>query len=362
MKIVYLGNTDPATTTRQMADALVRCGHEVLLRDPEDDLGLKRLGRVASALHYRSGYRLMQPAVLRWTEGLDLPALAPDVVWVDSGEWFGPQVLRALRRAGAPVVLFNHDDPTGPRDGRRFDSLRQALPGYDLFATTVRDAVTDAEFREHGVRRWLRLTAGHDEVVHRPFEDPAAIAPELRSSVAFVGTWIPVERRDAFVGRLLELGVPVSIWGNHWQKAPLAARIGAHWRGPALRGRDYVAAIQAADVTLGMLSSANRDVHTRRSSEVPYAGGLLCAQRTRLHESLYRDGEEAVFWSDADECAALCLKLLADDARRERIRAAGMRRVRANRVGNEDIVRRVLDTLLHGAAAGVPEQALAGAR
>ena len=60
---------------------------------------------------------------------------------------------------------------------------------------------------------------------------------------------------------------------------------------------------------------------------------------------MYRDGEEAVFWSSAAECAAACHELLADDGRRERIRRAGAAKVRQLQVGNEDVCRQVLDTL-----------------
>jgi spore maturation protein CgeB len=79
--------------------------------------------------------------------------------------------------------------------------------------------------------------------------------------------------------------------------------------------------------------------------EIPYAGGLLCAQRTSEHMALYREGEEAVFWSSPQECADQCKRLLADPALMDRIKQAGRSRVLANRVGNEDICRKALATL-----------------
>jgi len=41
---------------------------------------------------------------------------------------------------------------------------------------------------------------------------------------------------------------------------------------------------------------------------------------------MYKEDEEAVFWGTPEECAAKCLALLADEARRKRIAAAGRRR------------------------------------
>jgi spore maturation protein CgeB len=170
----------------------------------------------------------------------------------------------------------------------------------------------------------------------------AAIPVRFQSHVVFIGTWIAGERRDEFLLALIDRGVNVSIWGDRWQKAPSWPRLQAHWRGAALGGKDYVAAIQGSKIALGLLSHGNRDLHTTRSSEIPYAGGLLCAERTSEHLEMYREGVEAVFWKDAEECAAVCRQLLADDALRERIRRQGMERVSAGGYGNEAVCQDIL--------------------
>jgi hypothetical protein len=186
----------------------------------------------------------------------------------------------------------------------------------------------------------------YDEVLHRPFERIEDIPAAFRSDIAFVGTWIRGEGRDEFLLALIERGLDIAIWGDRWQKSPRWARLRAHWRGPALAGRDYVAALQGARLALGLLSRGNRDLHTTRSAEIPYAGGLLCAERTSEHQAMYREGEEAVFWKDAEECAAVCHRLLADDALRERIRQQGMARVRQGGYGNEAVCRDILSRVI----------------
>lgn len=94
-----------------------------------------------------------------------------------------------------------------------------------------------------------------------------------------------------------------------------------------------------------MLSHGNRDLHTRRSVETTYAGGLLCAQRTAVHLGMYEENQEAVFWDDVDECIGICRRLLADDKQREHIRKAGYDKVRTLKVGNEDICTAILKRL-----------------
>jgi spore maturation protein CgeB len=60
---------------------------------------------------------------------------------------------------------------------------------------------------------------------------------------------------------------------------------------------------------------------------------------------MYREGVEAVFWSDAQECANLCRQLLADEPRRAAIAQAGQRRVHANQHFHEPMLRALLAEL-----------------
>lgn len=350
MRILYIGHAAPESTSRHRADALTRLGHEVIVADPYAALAGQLRGRLRGALHYRSGYRLLQGAACAWVDGLLRQHAAwPEMVWVNGGELIGAAAANKLRQFGAPVILYNNDDPTGKRDGRRFDSLRAALPAYDLCAVLREPNV--GEFYAHGARSVHRVWMSYDEVLHRPFESIEDIPAAFRSEVAFVGTWIRGEGRDEFLLALIDCGLDIAIWGDRWQKSPNWSRLRAHWRGPALAGRDYVAALQGAKLALGFLSRGNRDLHTTRSAEIPYAGGLLCAERTAEHRAMYREGEEAVFWKDAAECAAVCHRLLADDALRERIRQHGRARVEQGGYGNEAVCRDILSRVMPNRSA-----------
>lgn len=341
MRIVYIGHATPETTSRHRADALKRLGHDVIVLDPYLAVATNLQGRLRGALHYRTGYRLVQNSILNWVEKLLQQYKSwPNIVWLDSGELFGLRAATALRQFECPTVLYNIDDPGGKRDGRRWDSLLSALPAYDLCAVVRTENI--AEFQRLGARRAHRVWRSYDEVAHQPYESIQDIPVEFRSEVSFIGTWMHGEGRDDFLLGLIERGLDVAVWGSRWQKSPHWPELRGHWRGPALAGRDYVAALQGAKIALGFLSRGNRDLHTTRSSEIPYAGGLLCAERTTEHMAMYRDGEEAVFWNDVDECAAVCHKLLADDALRDRIRTQGMARVRAGGYGNEAVCNNIL--------------------
>lgn len=357
-RILYIGSADSGSTSRHRADALRRLGHEVVIADPYLSLIKQLENRWLGVFHYRTGYRFLQAAVERWIGQLLLGFEDFDIAWVDSGELIGVKSMRLLNAAKLSTVLFNHDDPTGKRDGRRFESLLMALPLYDLCAVVRQKNVQ--EYKVLGAKTVLCIRRSYDEIMHAPYPNKADIPECFHSEVVFIGTWMRGEGRDQFVLDLLRRGIPVSIWGERWQKSPLWTQLKDCHRGGNLSGRDYVAAIQGGKICLGMLSKGNRDLHTTRTMEIPYAGGLLCAERTSEHLELYRDGVEAVFWSTADECAEQCQRLLADAAWRESVRIAGMARIRASRLGHEDVCQVLVETALRERA--VPSAILAATK
>lgn len=342
MRVLYLGASAPSSTSRHRAEALRRLGHEVDLLDPY--LAASRhLRGLLGALHYRTGYVMTRPVVEAWLKA-ELGRLpAHDLCWVDNGELLSLGALRQLKVQARRLVLFNHDDPSGTRDHARFITLRGAIPAYDL-CVVVR-AMNVREFQTLGARDVMRVWMSHDEVAHRPLDARRPVDTQYDNDVVFIGRRMKGEDRDLFMLSLVRQGLKPAIWGDNWQSSTLWPDLQPYWRGTSLSGQDYVDAIRGSRLCIGMLSKGNRDQHTTRTMEIPAAGGLLCAERTAEHLELYREGEEAVFWSSAQECAALCQSLLADPARRASIRHAGQQRLIANRVGNEDLCRAVLERI-----------------
>ncbi len=340
MRILYLGSAGGTSLDR--AEAYRRLGHEVLHIDPRRLLpATPWVDRVTHRLGGAVWSRWMQHALARRLVGQRF-----NLCHVNGGEHVTPAVMRVLRRHCPLVVNYNNDDPLGTRDGALFAAYRAAVSHYDLLVVVREPNV--AEARALGARGVLRLRLSADEIWSRPVEASAAERVQWGSDVSFVGTWMP--ERGPFLCELLRLGVPLTIRGSHWHKAPEWPQLRHVCRGGEVLRRDYVLAIQCARISLGLLSKGNRDAHTRRSIEVPAIGSLLCAERTGEHLSMYREGEEAVFWSDAAECARLCHELLADEPRRAAIATAGQRRVQADGNFNEPLLGAILEALGLGSA------------
>ena len=278
------------------------------------------------------------------------PALSEryDLAFLNQPRILGPRCYGVLQSRSRHIVNYVNDDPFGLRHLPQWRLFLRTLPSNDLVAVS-RDANV-LEAMELGARRVLRVPFPADEELHRPIE----LTPEERqhwsSEVLFIGTHFP--ERGPFLRELIERGVPLTIRGAGWEDSTDWPLLRNHVVGGPVRGEDYVKAIRAAKISLGLLSKDNRDECTRRSMEIPAIGTLLCAERTREHRRLYEEGREAVFFDDARECAEQCLSLLTDDARRRAITEAGHQRFLRNGTTNRAMLERILAALNRNGSGG----------
>ncbi len=72
--------------------------------------------------------------------------------------------------------------------------------------------------------------------------------------------------------------------------------------------------------------------------EITACGGFLLAERTAEHLACFREDEEAVFFSDFEECRAKIDRYLNDEPARARIAAAGQRRAWNSGYDNDSVL------------------------
>ena len=338
LSILYIG-VDSGTSLHRVR-ALERLGHRVTLVNPRTSLPRNKL--VARWVNRTGGLFFEQR--VRKNLLATLPLTSFDVVWVDAGDLIGPSLVKDLKALYGCVVNYNHDDPYGKRDGYKWRLYLKAVPEYNLI-TVIRECNVK-EALAAGAKDVLLLDRSADEVAHAPRKITKEDYEKWSSEVVFIGTWMP--ERGPFMVRLLELGVPLTIYGYAWQKAKEWPLLQEHWRGPGLYDDEsYAKAVQCAKVCLGLLSKGNRDEATTRSFEVPYLGGVLCAERTSEHSRLYLEDVEAVFWSTPEECAEKCMRLLGDEEWRKLLSKNGRARCIRNRTTHQEMLREILNRALH---------------
>lgn len=343
MNILFLGSNQG--TGGHRAAALERLGHEVLQINP--DL-LAPQDRLRAKFHYETGGLLCEKSVT--TQVLaQLGDRHFDLTWVDNVRLIGPRLVREMQRRHSPVLNYNVDDPYGKRDRYAWALYQKTVPFYDLVAVVREENV--AEAKALGAKKVLRVYRSADEVAHAPRALTADDHARWDSEVVFVGTYMP--ERGVFMAELMRRGVPLTIYGNLWQRAKEWPVLRNAWKGPGTtRDEDYAKAILGAKVALGLLSKGNRDLHTTRSLEVPALGTVFCAERTPEHQFLYCEGEEAVFWLDAAECADACLKLLDNDGLRQEIARHGRERCLRNGTMNQQSMATIISQVGRGSETG----------
>lgn len=272
-----------------------------------------------------------------------------DLAWIDCGAEIPPGFHRWLKQRGTKIVNYNVDDPFSRRDGRKWDLYKRSVPFHDLTVVVRKENIEEAKLA--GAKQVELVYRSYDPVAHAPVAISAEERREFGSDIIFVGSWMP--ERGPFMARLLELGVPLTIRGERWHKAVEWPRIKEAWKGPAAWDREYVASIQCAKIALGLLSVGNRDLHTTRSAEIPYIGGAaFCAQRTREHQNMFKEGEEALFWSSPDECSNACLAALNDESHRKKMVTAAREKILHLKLSNDEVMTKILTVLSEGTIDG----------
>ena len=346
LSILYIGID--SRTSRHRALSLGRLGHRVQIVDPYRFLPS---GRFMGYWIHRTGAlgvgKFIRARVLEAIRSAEF-----DLVWVNAGDVISPDLILDLKQHAKFIINYNSDDPYGPRDGKKWRLYLHSVPFYDLVAV-VRDC-NIAEGFKAGARDVIRVHRSSDEVAHAPRKLSPSDLAKWESEVAFIGTWMP--ERGPFLARLVERGVPLTIWGNRWSKAKEWPILRSYWRGPGLEtatGDDYAKAVQCAKICIGLLSKGNRDLCTQRSFEIPRLGGVLCAERTSEHLALYEEDVEAVFWNDAKECAEKCKRLLNDEAWRNQVAQKGQLRAIRNGTRNETVMNQIISKVFNNMPAEV---------
>lgn len=264
---------------------------------------------------------------------------AAQVILFDKVLQLQPRTLRRLRAMGILCVDFVIDNPFGPRRDPGWRLYRRAIPEFDL-AGVQRDSSVE-DYLRAGARDVVRIRTSYEPSVH--YAPPTGWSDDDRDrNASFIGT--PYDQRGVFLTRLWRAGIPLDISGSrpHWQAALLADAFAAVFRVGELKGAAYREAIWRSRINLAFVTHGNRDTAAHKAFEITACGGFLLAERTQEHAELFREDEEAVFFSDFDECQARIERYLYDERARAAIAAAGRKRALRSGYDNDSVLRGLL--------------------
>ncbi|MDB4987518.1 MAG: hypothetical protein JWN04_2696 [Myxococcaceae bacterium] len=323
MRVLFVSYlADPSSSGRQRLAALRALGHDAVVF-PLDEYDAE--SAVVRRLRLKLGGTFYRPAAVEAAGRALLSAVErvqPDLVWAEKPLSLTATWIRRARDAhpAALFACFQDDDPFGSRLAERpvWRNFVGAIPEYDVHF--VKKQANLAEFSEHGAKRVLLFMHG----LHAPLFHPRAHPPAwAQKQVVFVGA--PLDHRVDQIERLLDLGLPLDIFGNSWRRHRVYWRHRNHFHGPIVAER-YATLLAASKICLGFVSSSNRDEYSMRSFEIPGSGSLLLAERTPTHLGLFEEGKEAEFFDSVEECASKCRFYLEHEEARKAVARAGYER------------------------------------
>ncbi|MHC4150331.1 MAG: CgeB family protein, partial [Planctomycetota bacterium] len=236
-------------------------------------------------------------------------------------------------RSGALLVSYNNDDAFRPQGlgqdpshyRRLWKYYLETIPDYDLHF--VYRKVNVAELKAAGAKEAHILMPYFVPTLHHPVTLTQEEKGKYACEVVFVGHYEP-DGRVEHLNALIEAGINVKLFGSeYWNRRILDPVADYFGEVHAVLGTEYTKALCGAQICLNFLSRLNRDTYTRRCFEIPACGRLLLSERTPDLLSLFRENEEAVYFSSPSELVERVLWLQARPELIQTIAEAGHRRV-----------------------------------
>jgi spore maturation protein CgeB len=337
LKILYVASLGPYDSSLYRKWALERLGHAVIPLDPAP---------------YQPANPLLRKVLFRaqtgpWVARLNRDILQiaererPHVLWADKVLGLRPSTLETLRQMGVLSVSYMIDNAFGPRQDPGWRLYMRDIPVFDLHVTQRDRNVED--YLQHGARSVLKIQTAYEPTIHFP-PPPEWNDRDRTRDVSFIGT--PYDNRAQFLTRLWrERGVRLALdgWPPHWLRALSREAAEAMFGGKELHGDAYREAIWRSKINLSFLTHSNCDEFAHKSFEIAACGGFLLAERSEGHLQRFREDEEAVFFSNFEECADKIDRYLDDEEARARIAAAGRTRAVQSGYSNDTQESRILE-------------------
>jgi spore maturation protein CgeB len=244
----------------------------------------------------------------------------PDLLLAFKSPYVLPRTLVTLREMGVPSYNYYPDRVKLAKGSL----IAKALPEYDCLFDTKQYWDGDTAQWLH-VRNRVFVPHGYDSELHRPIQMDSRSIHAYGCDVSFIGAWSV--RKHPILERFVELrpDIDLQIWGDRWENSPKLKRF---LRGAAIFGEQYIRAIQATRINLGIMgiTEAVKDETTTRTYEIPACGGFMLHERTPEALELFEEGKEIACFDSPEELAEKIDYYLAHPEERKAIAAAGHRR------------------------------------
>ena len=321
-RLLYFGPSTWGSTCLQRFNALRSLFEVAYYVDSRRVFPDKKAGR--TLLHSLQGRLGYGPVIKRSEEILiqEAARFKPDMLWIDGGFLVSDKALESIRHQfNCFLVHYTPDSLAAPGMSNR--CMRKAVAAYDAVVTTKQQDIP--LYKHLCARRIIFSLQGYDPSIHRPAALSTDERRRLSCDVSFIGQYM--KDRAAVLNTLScyqELNL--RLYGTGWNCRAASPKLKSLFYGPAV-GDEYAKAICASRISLGFLNHLVGDTYTTRTFEIPACAGFFLAERTEMHQQLFLEDSEAVFFSSVEELKDKIRFYLKHDKERKKIANAGYRKV-----------------------------------
>ncbi len=237
-----------------------------------------------------------------------------------------PSTLKEIKRCNIKIIVYNNDDPYGSVVANKKPWIQ--FFQFFWFLKSLRFSDTIFVYRPANIKEASKSSISSAKIkllkpYFIPSEESIALKDNIyKQDVIFIGHFEDDNRSDD-LEYLFSKNIDLKIYGTGWKHRFTQYQ---HYIYP-LYGDDYITTLKESRICLCFLSKMNRDVYTRRCFEIPGLGKLLLCERTPEMQELFKEDQEAVFFSNKQELLKKIEWLLANPSKIEQIADAGQRRV-----------------------------------
>ena len=242
-----------------------------------------------------------------------------DLIIIRNGETIGKNLILKLKKKTNKIIFLCHDNPFVCRDNQRFKMCLAALKYYDLIIFLQSSRIKLS--KKYGIKKTLLVLPSYTKETFRPQKITLNEKKKYSSDIIFIGTWMP--ERGIFFKKLINMGLNLKIYGMNWKKDTNFQFLSSRIKLGYVSDKLYPKLIQCSKIALCIPSQGNVDDICGRSIEIPEIGTLLCVFRTKIHEKIFIENKEAIFFKNAKECYRKCHNLLRNEKKLKKIAYRG---------------------------------------
>lgn len=227
-----------------------------------------------------------------------------------------PLILKSFNFNSSKKLIFisyNNDNPFSIKYKKSnnfhqkylWKNFLRTIPFFDL--TIVYRPSDINEYKNRGAKKILLFPPGYSDSLIHMWDEKS----NYKYDIVFIGHF--EKKRIEYLNSILNSQINLKIFGTGWENKEHLLPSYQCFPIVPIYGDFYFKTLNKSKISLCFLSELNNDVYTRRNFEIPACKSLMLSERTEELLCLFKESNEAFYFSDSDEMLEKIKYLLSNE-------------------------------------------------